>query len=135
MASLNKVMLIGRLGKDPETKYTAGGDMVANFSIATDEKWTKDGESHEKTEWHRIVAWRKLAEIVQKYTRKGSQIYIEGKIRTREWEDREGNKRYTTEINADRIVLLVSKNNGETQESQQTPESHYVTVGLLPLTL
>ena len=95
MASINKVILIGRLGRDPEIRYTPNGDAVANFSIATSENW-KDkntGEKKEKTEWHRLVAFRRLAEIIGEYLTKGSQIYIEGKLQTREWDDKEGNKR------------------------------------------
>lgn len=110
MAGVNKVILVGRLGRDPEVKYTPSGVAVANFSMATSEEW-KDrdsGEKKERTEWHRIVAWRRLGEICGEYLRKGSQIYIEGKLQTRDWEDRDGNKRYTTEIVAQNMQMLDS---------------------------
>jgi len=98
---VNKVILIGRLGADPEIRYTPSGAEVANFRIATSEMWTnKNGEKEERTEWHRIVAWRGLAKICGEYLTKGRLVYIEGKIRTRAWEDKEGNKRTTTEIEA-----------------------------------
>ncbi len=110
MAGVNKVILVGRLGRDPEVKYTPSGVAVANFSMATSEEWKdKDsGEKKERTEWHRIVAWRRLGEICGEYLRKGSQIYIEGKLQTRDWEDRDGNKRYTTEIVAQNMQMLDS---------------------------
>ncbi len=107
MASLNKVMLIGYLGADPEIRYTPSGAAVANFRIATTEQWrSKEGEREERTEWHRIVAWRELGERCGEYLHKGSLVYIEGKIQTRDWEDRDGNKRYTTEIIAQRMQML-----------------------------
>jgi single-strand DNA-binding protein len=107
MKSLNKVQLIGRLGKNPEVRYTANGAAVANFSLATNETWTgKDGQKNEKTEWHNIVAWGKLGEICGEYLTKGKQVYIEGRLQTRSWEDRDGNKRYTTEIRADNMIML-----------------------------
>ncbi len=107
MAGLNKVILIGNLGRDPELRYTANGQPVANFSIATTESWnSKAGERESRTEWHRIVAWGKLAEICGEYLAKGKQVYIEGKLQTREWEDREGNKRQTTEIVARELQML-----------------------------
>lgn len=107
MASLNKVMLIGYLGADPEIRYTPSGAAVANFRIATTEQWrSKEGEKEERTEWHRIVAWRELGERCGEYLHKGSLVYIEGKIQTRDWEDRDGNKRYTTEIIAQRMQML-----------------------------
>lgn len=118
MASLNKVTLIGHLGKDPETKFTPNGDAVCNFSIATSESWTdKSGTRQERTEWHNIVVWRKLAEICQKYLAKGRQVYIEGRIQSREWNDKEGNKRRVTEIVADKMVMLGSAK----QEAAQDP--------------
>jgi single-strand DNA-binding protein len=105
--SVNKVILVGNLGKDPEIRYTASGTAVANFTLATSERYKdRDGNKQEKTEWHNIVAWRQLAEICGKYLVKGKQIYIEGKIQTRAWEDRDGNKRYTTEIVADQMQML-----------------------------
>ncbi len=118
MAGINKVILIGRLGRDPELKYTPDGVPVATFSIATSEEW-KDkntGEKQERTEWHRIVAWRKLGEICGEYLRKGSQIYLEGRLQTRSWDDRDGNKRYTTEIIAINMQMLDSK--GRSSDTQ-----------------
>lgn len=111
MAGINKAILIGRLGRDPEVRYTPDGTAVANFSIATSEEWKdKDtGEKREKTEWHRIVAFRRLGEICGEYLSKGRQVYIEGRIQTREWEDRDGNKRYTTEIVASQMQMLGSR--------------------------
>ncbi len=111
MAGVNKAILIGNLGKDPEVRYTPDGTAVANFSIATSEQW-KDkatGEKREKTEWHRIVAFRRLGEICGEYLSKGRQVYIEGRIQTRDWEDKDGNKRYTTEIVADKMQMLGSR--------------------------
>lgn len=104
--SLNKVMLIGHLGSDPELRYTQGGAPVCNFKLATNEKWEKDGKNHERTEWHKIVVWGKLAEVCEKYLKKGRQAYIEGKLQTREWEDKDGGKRYTTEVNALTVQFL-----------------------------
>lgn len=107
MASVNKVILVGNLGRDPEVRYTPGGTPVANFTLATNERWTDPaGEKKERTEWHRIVVWGKQAEIAGEYLRKGRQVYVEGSIQTREWTDREGNKRTTMEIRAQRIQLL-----------------------------
>ena len=108
--SVNKVILIGNLGRDPELRYTTGGTPVANFSIATSERWKNaEGELQEHTEWHNIVAWRRLAEIAGEYLRKGSRIYIEGRIRTRSWEGQDGQKRYRTEIMADNLMMLDSR--------------------------
>lgn len=108
--SLNKVLLIGRLGRDPEMRYTASGQPVANFSIATDETYTsKDGQKVEKTEWHRIVVWGKQAEFCGNYLSKGRLVYIEGKLETRKWQDKEGMERTTTEIRADRVLGLDSR--------------------------
>lgn len=113
MASLNKVMLIGNLGRDPEVRFTPDGSPVATFSVATGEFWTdKNGTRQERTEWHNIVAWNKLADLAKRYLSKGRQVYIEGRIRTREWDDRDGNKRRTTEIIATQMVLLGSKPQG-----------------------
>jgi single-strand DNA-binding protein len=110
MAGVNKVILVGRLGRDPEIRYTPSGAAVANFSIATSDEWRdkESGEKQEKTEWHRIVAWRRLGEICGEYLRKGSQVYIEGKLQTRSWEDRDGNTRYTTEVVAQTMQMLDS---------------------------
>jgi single-strand DNA-binding protein len=113
MSSLNKILLIGHLGKDPEVRYTADGSPVATFSLATSENWTdKNGSRQEHTEWHNIVAWSKLADLCKKYLTKGRQVYIEGRIRSREWTDRDGNKRRTTEVIATQMVLLGSRSQG-----------------------
>ena len=107
MAAVNKVILVGNLGADPEVRYTASGSAVANFRIATTEQWNdKAGEKQEHTEWHRIVAWGRLGEICGEYLHKGKQVYIEGKLRTREWEDRDGNRRFTTEVIAFTMQML-----------------------------
>jgi len=107
MSSLNRAMLIGRLGKDPEMRATSDGTTVASFSLATSEFYTdKNGTRQERTEWHNIVAWRKLADIARRFLAKGRQVYVEGRITTREWTDRDGNKRRTTEIVASNLVLL-----------------------------
>ena len=122
--SLNRAMLIGNLGRDPELRYTASGVAVATFSIATNESW-KDAEGavQERTEWHNIVAWRKLAEFCGEYLRKGRKIYIEGKIQTRNYDDKNtGVKKYVTEIVADNILLLDSKPQGEGPSYAAPPE-------------
>jgi single-strand DNA-binding protein len=107
MASVNKVILVGNLGRDPEVRYTPQGTAVANFTMATTDRWTDpSGEKKEKTEWHRIVTWGKQAEIVGEYLKKGRQVYVEGSLQTREWTDRDGNKRYTTEVKALRVQML-----------------------------
>jgi len=108
MASgVNKVILIGRLGSDPEVRYTSNGGAVANFNMATNESWTdKAGQKQERTEWHRIVVWGKLGELCGQYLSKGRQAFIEGRLQTREWQDKEGGKRYTTEIVAQNIQFL-----------------------------
>jgi len=114
--SVTKVILIGNLGKDPEVKFTPNGTAVAKFSLATNESFKdKAGQWQERTEWHNIVAWQRLAEIVGEYVKKGSKLYIEGKLRTSSWDDKEsGQKRYKTEVIADQLVLLSGK--GETEE-------------------
>ena len=113
MASVNKVILIGNLGRDPETRYTTGGDAVTNLRIATTETWKdKAGEKQEQTEWHRVAMFGKTAEIAGEYLKKGSQVYIEGKLQTRKWTDKEGQERYTTEIRADRMQMLGSRAGG-----------------------
>lgn len=107
MSGVNKVILIGNLGAAPELRYTASGQAVANLRLATTERWVnKSGERTENTEWHRVVAWGKLAETCGQYLQKGKQVYIEGKIRTRQWQDQSGQKRYTTEIVANNLVML-----------------------------
>ncbi len=114
MAGINKAILIGNLGRDPEIRYTPSGVAVANFSVATTETWTgKDGNKETRTEWHRIVAFGKLGEICGQYLSKGKQVYIEGRIQTREWEDRDKNKRYTTEIVASQMQMLGARNQGD----------------------
>ena len=122
MSSLNKVALLGRLGQDPELKYMQDGKALANLSIATSEQWKdkQTGAKQEKTEWHRVTIWGKLAEIVGQYCSKGSQIYVEGKLQTRKWTDKDGNDRYTTEVvltgfDSKLILLGGGKNNGQNQ--------------------
>jgi single-strand DNA-binding protein len=107
MGSVNKVILVGNLGRDAELRYTPGGAAVATLNLATTEVWNdKSGQRQEKTEWHRVVLWGKQAETLAEYLVKGKQIYAEGRLQTRQWDDKDGNKRYTTEIRGDRIVLL-----------------------------
>ncbi|HMQ74613.1 MAG: single-stranded DNA-binding protein [Flavobacteriales bacterium] len=108
MSGVNKVILIGNLGADPEVRHLQNGATVANFRIATSETYKdrQTGEKREQTEWHSIVAWRGLGEITEKYLRKGSKVYVEGKLRTRSWQDRDGNTRYTTEVHAEEMTLL-----------------------------
>lgn len=111
--SVNKVILVGRLGKDPETRYMTNGEAVTNATLATSENWKdKSGEKQEKTEWHNLVFYRRLAEVAGEYLRKGSQVYIEGKIQTRKWQDKEGKDRYTTEILVNEMQMLGSKSGG-----------------------
>ena len=110
MASVNKVILVGNLGRDPETRYTTGGDAVTNIRLATTETWKdKAGEKQERTEWHNIVFYGRQAEIAGEYLKKGRQIYVEGRLQTRKWQDKEGQDRYTTEIIADRMQMLGSR--------------------------
>jgi single-strand DNA-binding protein len=106
--SVNKVILLGRLGQDPELKYTPSGAAVCNFSMATSESWTDkaSGQKQERTEWHRVVVWGKLAELCNQYLSKGRQAFVEGRLQTRSWEDNNGNKRYTTEINANTVQFI-----------------------------
>ena len=108
MAGVNKVILIGNLGADPEVRHLQNGASVANFRLATTETYKdrQTGERREQTEWHNVVAWRGLAEITEKFLRKGSKVYVEGKLRTRQWQDKDGNTRYTTEIQADEMTML-----------------------------
>ena len=114
MAGVNKVILVGNLGKDPVVKYLDSGVAVANFSLATSESYkNKEGERVNQTEWHNIVLWRGLAEVAEKWLKKGSSVYIEGKIKTRKWEDKDGNTRYNTEILADNMTMLGSKSTSE----------------------
>ena len=111
---VNKVILIGNLGSDPEVRYTPDGAPVANFSLATSESWNdrNTGERQERTEWHRLVLWRKLAEIASQYLKKGSRIYVEGKLQTRSWDDQSGQKRYTTEVVVNDMQMLDSRGEG-----------------------
>jgi len=120
MSSVNKVIILGRLGQDPEVRYTQDGTAVASFSMATSTVSIKNGEKKEYTEWHRCSAFNKAAEVVGKYLHKGSQAYVEGSLRTRKWQDKEGVDRYTTEITVGRLVLIGGKSEGqsETQESK-----------------
>ena len=110
MASVNKVILVGNLGRDPETRYAPDGGAITNVSIATTETWKdKNGEKQEKTEWHRVVFFSKLAEIAGEYLKKGSQVYVEGRLQTRKWQDKDGQDKYSTEIVADRMQMLGSR--------------------------
>jgi single-strand DNA-binding protein len=113
MASVNKVILIGNLGRDPEVRYMPSGDAMVNINLATTDNWRdKNGEKQEKTEWHRVVMFGKVAEIAGEYLKKGSQAYFEGRLQTRKWTDKEGQDRYTTEIVADRMQMLGSRSGG-----------------------
>ena len=140
MASLNKVHLIGNLGKDPELRFMPNGDAVCNFSIATTENWKdKAGAKQEKTEWHNIVMYRKLAEISGEYLKKGSAVYLEGKLQTRKWQTKEGQDRYSTEIIADQMQMLGGKSDaGDTsakpmrEHDQQTDSFNDTMDELIP---
>ncbi|MDP7567738.1 MAG: single-stranded DNA-binding protein [Flavobacteriales bacterium] len=123
MAGVNKVILVGNLGKDPEVRYLDNGVAVANFSLATTENYkNKEGERVSQTEWHNIVLWRGLAEVAEKWLKKGSSVYVEGKIRTRKWEDKEGNTRYSTEILGDNMTMLGGKPTSESP-AESVPSS------------
>lgn len=125
---VNKVILVGNLGKDPEVKYMPNGTAVANATLATSETWKdkQTGEQREKTEWHRITFYRRLAEIAGEYLRKGSKVYIEGRLQTRKWQDQSGQDRYTTEIIADQMQMLDSRGGGSTgyEAPSQSQQSH-----------
>jgi len=122
MASVNKVILIGNLGRDPELRYTQGGQAVANFTLATNERFsTKDGDKQERTEWHRIVAWGRTGELCAQYLSKGRSVYLEGRLQTREWEDKEGQKRRTTEIVAQTVQFLGGRGEGGPGGSPSSP--------------
>jgi single-strand DNA-binding protein len=128
MAGVNKVILVGNLGKDPEVRHLEGGAVVANFPLATSESYKdRSGNRVDQTEWHSVVVWRGLAEVAEKYLKKGNQVYVEGKIRTRSWDDKDGVKRYTTEIVADQMTMLGKKdeNNmgGGITNNQSTPSA------------
>ncbi|MCR9132278.1 MAG: single-stranded DNA-binding protein [bacterium] len=127
MSSLNKVMLIGRLGQDPEVRYTQSNTAVATLNMATSERYKDgNGEIQEKTEWHRVVAWGRLAEICQQYLHKGSLIYIEGPLQTRQWEDNQGQKRYTTEVKALQMTMLDSRGSGNNSGQQNQNQNQQV---------
>ena len=129
MASVNKAILIGNLGKDPEVRYMPGGEAVANITLATTDTWKdKSGTKQEKTEWHRVSFFGRQAEVVGEYLKKGSQIYVEGRIQTRKWQDKDGQDRYTTEIVADRMQMIGGKSSGGSsfeviEEHQPAPAS------------
>jgi len=131
MASVNKVIIVGNLGADPEMKYTQNNTPVTNFRIATTDVWTdrQTGEKQERTEWHRIVAWGRLGEICGQYLRKGKQVYIEGRLQTRQWEDREGNKRYTTEIVAQVMQMLGRRGDEEASSGPAQPSAGAAAAG------
>jgi single-strand DNA-binding protein len=146
MGSVNKVILVGNLGRDAELRYTPGGAAVATLNMATTETWNdKSGQRQEKTEWHRVVFWGKVAESLTEYLTKGKQVYVEGRLETRQWNDKDGNKRYTTEIKGDKIVLLgsaggprgggggMSRGGGEESAGGAQP-SHGAEVPETPLT-
>lgn len=119
MSGINKVILIGRLGADPEVKTVTGGNNVARLSVATSENWTdRDGQKQERTEWHRVVVWGKLADLCGKYLSKGRQVYVEGRLQTRSWEDQQGQKKYSTEIVANTVQFLGSN------QREQTTQDH-----------
>lgn len=122
MAGVNKAIIVGNLGGDPEIRHLSSGAAVANINVATTETYKdrQTGERREQTEWHRVVLWRGLAEIAEKYLRKGSKVYVEGKLRTRSWEDQSGQKKYTTEIHADNMTMLDSRGS-DSDKSQSRP--------------
>lgn len=122
--SINKAILIGNLGKDPELRYTSAGVAVATFSLATNESWKdQDGNVQERTQWHNVVAWRKLAEICSEYLKKGSKVYMEGRIQYRNYDDKNGVKRYITEIVLDQMVMLDSRGGGSSSSSSMEAEA------------
>jgi single-strand DNA-binding protein len=123
MASVNKVILLGNLGRDPEIRYTTGGDAVGNLNIATTEKWKdKNGEKQERTEWHRVTLWGRQAELAGEYLKKGSSVYIEGSLQTRKWTDKDGVEKYTTEIRADRMQFVNTGGGGGERQQQDRPQ-------------
>ncbi len=124
---VNKVILVGNLGNDPEVRYMPNGNAVANLSLATSESWKdQQGQIQERTEWHRLTAYRKLAEIIGEYLKKGSQIYVEGKLQTRKWQDQSGNDRYTTEVIIDQMHMLGGNGgNSQGQGQQQRPQNNH----------
>ena len=139
MSGINKVILVGHLGKDPEVRYLEGGVSVASFPLATTETFNKDGRKVEQTEWHNIVLWRSLADVAAKYLQKGKLVYIEGKLRTRSFEDKEGVKKYTTEIVAENFTMLGRKTDFDTDpkgniKTGQPFEGNDVSENIDPLT-
>lgn len=137
--SVNKVILVGNLGRDAELRYTPGGAAVANFSIATTEKWNdKAGQRQEKTEWHKVVLWGKQAEGVSEFLVKGKQVYVEGRLETRKWTDKDGNDKYTTEVKADRVTLLgggpAREGGGTRTRASDSPAVHDESGPQAPLT-
>ena len=123
MSGVNKAIIIGHVGQDPAVRYTPSGVAVANVSVATSETWKdQQGQKQERTEWHRVVAYRKLAEIIGEYVKKGSKIYIEGKLATRKWQDKDGKDCYTTEIIADEMQMLDGKSSGSDGGQQRQPQ-------------
>lgn len=122
--SLNKVQLIGNLGSDPEVRSTTGGNRVATFSLATSRSWTgQNNEKQEKTEWHRCVAWSQLADVVERWVKKGDKLYVEGRIEYRQWQDKEGQTRYSTEIKVDEMIMLSGRSGGGSDESAGSSRS------------
>lgn len=132
MSGINKVILIGRLGGDPEVKAIGSGQTVARLNIATSETWVKDGQKQEKTEWHRVTVWGKLAEICGKHLSKGRQVYVEGKLQTRSWEDQSGQKRYATEIVANTVQFLGSAGVERASSSSSSDDFGYQDFGPEP---
>lgn len=141
MASVNKAIIVGNLGQDPDIRYLPNGDAVANLSIATTDSWKdKDGNKQEATEWHRVSFFGRSAEVCGQYLKKGSQVYVEGSIKTRKWQDKEGNDRYTTEIRGDRMQMLGGRGAGthdatpkqETKPGANVPAAEYVSGGVPP---
>ena len=131
---INKVILIGNLGNDPDVRYTSGGSPIANISLATSESWRdkETGDQQERTEWHRIVFFGRLAEIVSEYLRKGSKVYVEGRLQTRKWQDRDGNDRYTTEIVANEMQMLDSRGGAGEEFAGPSRQSRKQTVADAP---
>lgn len=133
MASVNKAIIVGNLGRDPEVRYTQSGRAVANFSVATTDTWTdQNNQRQERTEWHRIVVWGRQAENCGQYLSKGSQVYIEGDLRTRSYEDKEGMQRYTTEIYAQRVQFLSRRGSGEMGQSSDGGSGEDFGAGAVP---
>lgn len=123
MKGVNKVILIGNLGKDPEVRHLEGQQVVANFTLATNRRYkTQSGEMKDETEWHRVVVWGKLAEIVEQYIKKGSAVYVEGRLQTRKWQDKDGHDRYTTEIRANEISMLDRKGGDMSEPNHAAPD-------------